>query len=148
MAKHIGETIMPKIHGTNILGILAAAVGFFIIGFLWYGAIFMVQWRTLQGLPLDADPEVMTMVWGFLITLVQVIGINYILHQSGAKVLATCAKIAGIVGLLLGVPFAAYAMVYTGAPLELFMIDASHLLVGYVVAGAILSFFRGKDAVG
>ena len=139
---------MPKIHGTSLLGILAASIGFFFIGFLWYGFIFMEKWMTLQGLPMDGEQQMMPMVWGFLITVVQVIGINYILHQSGAKVLSTCAKIAGIIGLLLAVPFAAYATVYAGAPLELFMIDASHLLVGYVVAGVILSFFRGKDAVG
>ncbi len=138
---------MPKIHGTNILGILAAAIGFYVVGFLWYGVIFMEKWMTLQGLPMDGEMQVMPMVWGFIITVVQVIGINYILHQSGAKVLSTCAKIAAIIGLLLAVPFASYASIYAGAPLELFMIDASHLLVGYIVAGVILSFFRGKDAI-
>ena len=139
---------MPKIHGTSLLGILAASIGFFFIGFLWYGVIFMEKWMTLQGLPMDGEQQMMPMIWGFLITVVQVIGINYILHQSGAKVLSTCARIAGTVGLLLAVPFASYATIYAGAPLELFMIDASHLLVGYTLSGIILSFFRGKDAIG
>lgn len=139
---------MPKVHGTNLLGILAASIGFFFIGFLWYGVIFMEKWMTLQGLPMDGEQQMMPYVWGFLITVVQVVGINYVLHQSGAKVLSTCAKIALILAILLAVPFVAYATIYAGAPIELLMIDASHMVVGYVVAGVILSFFRGKDAVG
>ena len=139
---------MPNINGTSVLGILLASIGFYFIGFLWYGFIFMEKWMTLQGLPMDGEMQVMPMIWGFVITVIQVIGINYVLHQSGAKVLSTCAKIAAILGFLLAVPFASYASIYAGAPLELFMIDASHLLVGYVVAGVILSAFRGKDAIG
>lgn len=107
----------------------------------------MEKWMTLQGLPMDGDMKVMPMVWGFIITVIQVIGINYVLHQSSASQLSTCAKIAAILGLLLAVPFTAYASIYAGAPLELFMIDASHMLVGFVVAAIILSFFRGKDAL-
>lgn len=138
---------MPKLHGTSLLGILTASVGFYFIGFLWYGFMFMEKWMKLQGLPMDGDMQIMPMVWGFIITILQVIGINYVLKQSGATTLSTCAKIAAILGLYLAVPFAAYASIYAKAPLELFMIDASHLFTGFLVAGITLSLFRGKDSI-
>lgn len=138
---------MPKLQGTSLLGLLAASVGFYFVGFLWYGFIFMEKWMALQGMPMDGEMQVMPMVWGFIITVIQVIGINYVLHHSGASQLSTCAKIAAILGLLFAVPFTAYASIYAKAPLELFMIDASHMFVGFVTAGIILSFFRGKDAL-
>ena len=80
---------MPKIHGTSIVGILAASIGFYFVGFLWYGFIFMEKWMTLQALPMDGEQQMMPMIWGFLITVVQVIGINcgarldaYLVHHE------------------------------------------------------------------
>ena len=42
----------------------------------------------------------------------------------------------------------AYASVYEGRSINGFYIDLGHIFVGYCLAGAVLSFFRGKDAVG
>ena len=138
---------MPKINGTSVLGILAATIGFYMVGFLFYGVIFMEKWMTLAGVPMDGEVNPMTYVWGLLITLLQVLGLNYILQHAGAKTLATCAKISLIVAVLIPVVVVSYAMIYAGAPSELFLIDAAHMLLGYVLAGIILSFFRGKGAL-
>ncbi len=138
---------MPKIFGTNLLGILAATIVFYTVGWLWYGMLFMEQWAALTGTETGGDMEMTTIIGGLLITLLQVLGISYILQHAGASTLATCVKICAIIALLLALPLLAYAMIYENGPRALFHIDASHIFVGYILVGAVLSFFRGKDAI-
>ena len=139
---------MPKIFGTSLLGILAATVAFFAVGWLWYGALFMEKWATLTGVPMDGEMQMGPMLGGLLITLVQVVGLSFILQHAGASVLKTCVKICAIVAVLIALPIIYYGQNYEGRALDLFWIDASHMLVGYIVVGLVLSFFRGKDAIG
>ncbi|HHL42481.1 MAG TPA: DUF1761 domain-containing protein, partial [Hellea balneolensis] len=78
-----GEANMPKIFGTSLIGILAASVVFFMLGWLWYGIIFQEMWMGLAGIT-ETEPNPMTMVWGFVITVVQVLGIAFVLNHAGA----------------------------------------------------------------
>ena len=138
---------MPKIFGTNLLGILAATIAFYLLGWLWYGALFMERWAELTGTPTGGDMDPVVMIKGFIITLVQVLGLSYILQHAGASTLQTCVKICAIIAVLIALPLIAYNVVYEGRHKELFLIDASHILLGYVIVGAVISFFRGKDAI-
>lgn len=138
---------MPKIFGTNLLGIVVATIVFFMLGWLWFGALFMEKWGELTGVPMEGDMNPMVMVKGLIITLAQVLGLSYILQHAGASTLNTCLKICGVVALLIALPLIAYNVIYEGRHKQLFLIDASHILVGYLLVGAVLSFFRGKDAI-
>lgn len=145
---------MPKIFGTSLLGILAATIVFYMVGFAWYGFIFADAWMAAAGLTeaaAAANAEKLgakMYVGGILITLMQVLGLAYVLNQSGASVLLTCAKICAIVAVLIGLPLMAYGVLYEGSSKSLLHIDIGHILIGYVLVGIVLSFFRGKDVVG
>lgn len=139
---------MPKIFGTNLLGILVAAIAFFLLGWVWYGMLFMEPWMAIHGLSADSGSGASSMIGGFVISLLQVLGLSFILQHAGATTTPTCIKICAIVGLLLAVPMTAYAVNYVGKPVNLLLIDGSYSLVGFALIGAVLSFFRGKDAVG
>jgi len=145
---------MPKIFGTNLLGILAATVLFFLLGWLWYGVIFEDMWLALMGVSkeaaaaAEAEAGPMMLVWGFLITLLQVLGLAYILHHASASLLVTCVKIGAIVAVLLALPLIAYNTLYGDAPTALLGLNFVHILIGYIISCAVLSFFRGKDAIG
>lgn len=89
----------------------------------------------------------MMYIYGLLITLVQVLGINYVLNQAGASVLATCAKIGALLAILISVPIMLYRPLYEGGGMGSIGIDIPHILIGYVLAGVVLSFFRGQDAI-
>ena len=142
---------MPKIFGTNILGILAASIALYLIGFAWYSALFGQQWQALTGITEEmghANMEKlgpMFFVYGLLITLGQVLGLAYILQHASAARLVTCVKICVIIAALIALPIIAYDSLYGFVPLKLLYIDIGHLLVGYSIVGMILSFFRGKD---
>jgi len=138
---------MPKVFGTSLLGILLATIAFFAVGWLWYGVLFMEQWAALTNTPVDGDMKIAPMIWGLVITLLQVLGLSYILHHANASKLLTCLKICAIIAVFIALPVLAYDMNYQGSPKALFHIDASHLFIGYLVAGAVLSLFRGKDAI-
>lgn len=144
---------MPKIFGTNLLGILAATVAFYIVGMLIYGILFSEQWMHLNDVTVEAAKArgesmgIMMYVWGFLITLMQVLGISYVLHQSSASRPLTCAKIAAILAVLIALPIMLYGWLYLGKNLHAIGFDLMHILIGNVVVGVVMSFFRGKDAI-
>ena len=143
-----------NLHGTRLLGILAAAVAFYFLGFLIYGILFSEQWMALNdmteadALARNAELGPMMYIWGILITIAQVLGLNYILNQAGASTLGTCAKIGAKIAVLIALPLMAYAWLYEGRAAGALGLDFGHILVGYVLACIVLSFFRGKDAVG
>lgn len=131
---------MPKL---NPVGIAVASITFFIVGFLWYGVIFMDAWMAGHGLTQDDAGSSVWMLGGFVITVMQVIGLALVLKWKGVAGLADAATTAALLWALLALPFVLYAYIYLPAHNPtLLMVDASHLLVGWVVAAAILSRFK------
>jgi len=143
---------MPKIFGTNLIGIFLAAAAFWIFGSIWFGPLFSETWMAVQGMTqemAEANMEAMgpmMFVWGFLISLLATTGLSYILHQSEASLLGTCAKIGAIVATLIVLPIQAYAVLYEGYPLKGLALDFGYIFFGFIICGMVLSFFRGKDA--
>ena len=145
---------MPKIFGTNLLGILAAAVVFYLFEFVWYGMLFTEMWLAFTGiseaeaLAQSESLGAMMYVGGFAITLLQTLGLAYILHHASASVLMTCVKICAIIAVLISLPMMMYGHIYEGDSHQAVVLNFVHTLIGYIIVGAILSFFRGKDAIG
>ena len=137
---------MPKLFGLNSVAILAASVAFFIVGFLWYGLLFADAWMAASGITkemAEADQNPRWMIGGFVITVMQVIGIGLVLKWKGATSLNAAAMTALLLWFVFALPFCLYAYFYSVAHSStLLMIDASHLLVGWVVSAIVLSFFK------
>ncbi len=137
---------MPKLFGLNSVAILAASVAFFIVGFLWYGLLFADAWMAASGITkeaAEADQNPSWMIGGFIITVMQVIGIALVMKWKGAASLGDAVKTALLLWLLFALPFTLYAYFYSLAHSStLLMIDASHLLVGWVVSAVVLSLFK------
>ncbi|MEQ8176881.1 MAG: DUF1761 domain-containing protein [Amphiplicatus sp.] len=137
---------MPKLFGLNSVAVLAASVAFFIVGFLWYGLLFADAWMAASGITkemAEADQNPSWMIGGFVITIMQVIGIGLVLKWKGATSLNAAAMTALLLWFVFALPFCLYAYFYSVAhSTTLLMIDASHLLVGWVVSAIVLSFFK------
>ena len=144
---------MPKIFGTSLVGILLATLVFYLLGALWYGLVFSDMWMAANGITEAAAKahadKMGVMVWigGILITLLQVLGLAYILNHAGASLLGTCVKICAVIAVLMALPLLMYAHIYAGASHQAVALDFAHILIGYALVGAVLSFFRGKDAI-
>jgi hypothetical protein len=134
-----------RIHGFNVLGVLAASVAFYFVGYLWYGLLFSEAWMAAEGVT-AADVEGESPIWmagGFLITVMQAIGIAIVLKWRGASGVGKAAATASVLWLFFALPFSHYAYLYLPAHnATLLMIDASHLLVGWVVAAVVLALFK------
>ncbi len=144
---------MPKIFNTSWLAVILATVAFFMIGFLWYGFLFEAAWLEAAKIT-SAEAEAMmtekgpiAMVFALLVTLGQAIGVLMVLHLAGAKRLTTCLNTAFWLCVTIVGPILAYANIYGDLSLTGFLIDFSHLTLGYLVMAAIYSIFRSKEAV-
>ena len=139
---------MKKYFGTSLTGLLLATLAFYILGAVWYGALFAEQWMMLSGLTeetANANMEklgAMMWIWGILITILQVVGIATILNWAKASGLISCVKVASVPAVLFALPVIAYGTLYGAMPIEMLMIDFFHMLTGYILVGGILSFFR------
>ncbi|HNS86515.1 MAG TPA: DUF1761 domain-containing protein [Parvularculaceae bacterium] len=131
---------MPKL---NPAGIAIATVAFFLLGYLWYGFLFAEAWMAAEGLTEEDAGDPVWMVPGLVITAMQVIGLAIVLKWKGAEGMSDAVKTAVILWAFFALPFSAYAYIYTPAHnLTLLMIDAGHLLVGWVAAAAILARYK------
>ncbi len=145
---------MPKLFGTNILGILLGALAMWLFGSLWYGGIMNEAWLEVNNMTkemaeakLQETGMAKSLIGGFLLSLLSTIGLSYVLQQSGASLLATCAKICAIIAALVVLPIMGYSVLHEGYPVKGLMIDFTYVFIGFILAGAVMSFFRGKDAI-
>jgi hypothetical protein len=136
---------MPKMFGLSPLAVLAGSIAFYFVGFLWYGMLFSEAWMAAEGVtPEQAEGgSPIWMAGGFLITILQVIGLGLAIKWRGATSLMGAVGTALILWFLLALPFTLYAYLYLPAHNStLLMIDASHLFVGWIAAGAVLALLK------
>lgn len=138
---------MPKILGLNLLGVLVASVAFFIVGYIWYELLFKEAWMAAMGVT-EADMEAggnqaIWMIGGFVITVMQVIGIGLVMKWRGVADLAGAVVTAALLWFFIALPFVHYSYLYSVAHSQtLLVVDATHLLAGWVVSAVALSLIK------
>src|SRR4051794_6770238 len=129
----------------NWFAVIVAGIVMFAIGAVWYTALFGERWRKLMGVPEGAQAEgfVQAMVVGFIANLVEA----YILAVFIGYVIARSDLVTGaLVGVWAWIGFVATIMVpsvfYERKPVMLVVINGAYQLVGLIVMGAILGWWR------
>lgn len=134
---------MPKVFGLNLLALAVASVVFYLIGFVWYGLVFGDAWMAAHGIAAQAGgEEPIWMVGGFIVTVMQVIGLGLVLKWKGVAALDKAVIAAVILWLVFALPLTMFAYIYLAHDSTLLMIDAGHLLVGWAASAAILSLMK------
>ncbi|WP_417484269.1 DUF1761 domain-containing protein [Maricaulis salignorans] len=139
---------MPRIFGLNIIAVLASAIALYFVGFLFYGLFFTDLWVGLHDFTeaqMIAANENMAfgMLHGFLISLVTAIFIGLVLKRFGSDGMMPAIKGAVLLWAGFAVTTLAYDVVYAMQPVMLFLLDASHLLVGFVVVAIVQTALDG-----
>lgn len=133
---------MPKL---NPIAIALASIAFFAIGAVWYAVLFADAWMAAMGIEKAAE-DANGAAWmgvGAVITVMQVLGLAIVFKWKGVAGLADGAKTAALLWALFALPFTLYGYIYSpGHNATLLAIDAGHLFVGWVTAGAILGLFK------
>jgi len=136
---------MPKVFGLNSVAIVAASVAFFFLGFIWYGVLFSDIWMAAAGVT-EADGQGQSPLWmlaGFGICVLQVIGLGLVLKWRGITDMGGAVKTAIIMWACFALAIVLYAYVYIPTHNgSILMVDASHLLVGWVVSAVILILIK------
>jgi hypothetical protein len=136
---------MPSIFGVKLLPAIAAAIAFFFVGFVWYGLLFAEAWMAAEGVTAEeaeADSP-LWMIGGFAITIMQTIGLGLAMKWRNVTTLGGAIGTALILWLVFALPFTLYDYFYTPEHDQtLLAIDASHLLIGWGVAAAVLALLK------
>jgi hypothetical protein len=131
--------------GINWLAVIVAAVAIYAIGFVIYGIVVPDEWwMSASGITqqeIDALGS-SRMPFGIVMPLMTA-GFLALLFKLGRVAdAATGAKWAVIVALASAIPTLLYGWVYGVGPFEVTLVDSGHLLLGHVVAGAIVGGWR------
>lgn len=126
----------------NWLGVIAATVVAFFIGFLWYGLIFEATWLELTGQTKSEDMSMLPMAWGLLQTFVTMLGLGWFIGRDSSVMEGL--KTGLVAAICFALMTSAYNFIYETSPTGLLPIDWSHLLVVYAVGGAIIGGLRMK----
>ena len=135
-------------HTTNHFAVVVAAVVFFAVGAVWYN-VFSHPWldgigKTVEQLAKDGGGTPMAFATGFLAILVMCYTLAWIVQRgmaptagSGALTGATVAF--GIVGAALALNYG-----FEARGVTLWLINAGYVLIGLVLAGAIIGGWKRK----
>lgn len=131
---------------TNHVAVIVAAVVFFALGALWYN-VFSAQWlagigKTMDQIAKENGGSPLPYVIGFVAVLVMCYTLAWIVHKgmeptagNGALTGATVAF--GLIGATLALNYG-----FEARGVTLWLINAGYVLVGLVIAGAIIGAWR------
>jgi uncharacterized protein DUF1761 len=131
--------------GINWLAVAAAAVAIYAIGFVIYGLLIPAEtWMAWEG---DTQAEMAAvgdsrMPFGVVMPLMTAIFMAVIFKWAQVAGASSGAKWGAVIALASAIPAEMYAWVYGIGPIEVTLVDAGHLLLGHVAAGAVLGAWK------
>ena len=131
--------------GINWLAVIVAAIAIYAIGFVIYGLLVPPEWwMKAEGITQEQIEALGAARMPFSVVMPLMIAIFLAVLFKLGKVpdAATGAKWAAVVALASAIPTVLYGWVYGVGPFDATLIDAGHLLLGHVTAGAILGAWR------
>ena len=131
--------------GINWLAVIAAAVAFYLLGFLIYGVLIgEEQLMAMMGTDPAASKEAeqARMPFGVLMPLATAAFMALIFKWGQVANAVTGARWGAVIALASAVPGLWYGWVYGDYPAGMAVIDTAHLLLGHMAVGAILGGWR------
>jgi hypothetical protein len=126
--------------GDNWLAIIAAAVAFYAIGFVIYGAVFSKLWMQLSGYTKEQlQPHMWKMALSPIMPILAAIGLAILLKMAGVDNLATGLVVTFQIWFFIVLSTRLYSFVYSPEKPGLLVMDAIHLFLGFMAAGAVIS---------
>jgi Protein of unknown function (DUF1761) len=140
---------------TNWLSIVLSAVAAMVIGFIWYGFIFMNQWMAGNGITASEDGTKMfkdgaemdmsmtPMLVNTIFMVVYALIINWLIQKTNA----TGWQDGMMIGLAIGVTHTLNVIagnLFAANPASLSMVDGSYSLVLFTVMGAVIGAMQKR----
>jgi hypothetical protein len=132
---------------TNYPAILVAAIVYWLLGAVWYGALFSKPWMTLENISAE-QAKSMSPVLPYILTFILNLVIAFFLAQLCTWRSASTAARGASLGVLLWIgfvgPITYTTSMYEMRPFNLFLINEGYSLVGLLLMGAILGAWTKK----
>jgi hypothetical protein len=128
--------------GVNWIAVVIAVVLFEGLGMLWYGPLFGKAWLEAMGRTPDMSNQNLLMAIGAVNTLVCVVGLAWLIDRLGAASLGAALTTALAAWFFFSLTTQSLEYLYMGLSLRLLEINASYLLVSYLVSGAVIHFVK------
>lgn len=132
-------------HALNNLAILVSAIILWVLGAIWYTAIFNKPWMELVGVkrePGKRDGMLLGMTASFICDLVLSLILAMVITWSNV----IDFKFGAIVGVLMWMAFIAATNlpqgIYEKRPFKLFAINSGYWLLGLTIVGGLLGSWR------
>lgn len=128
----------------NHLVVFVSAIAFFLLGFVWYDALFGRLWMSLTGHVAASAGNMTTMlvgsfILGWALAYVTAIALADTSNPSPARhgIEFGVFMGLGVFGTMLGVQY-----IYEGRNFELWEINVGYVVVGMAIMGAIIGAWR------
>jgi hypothetical protein len=128
--------------GVNWIAVIIAVVLLEGLGMLWYGPLFGKAWLAAMGHTPDMTNQNMLMAIGVVNTLVSVTGLAWLINRLGAATLGAAVMTSVAAWFFFSLTTQSLEYLYMGMSLRLLEINASYLLVSFVIAGATLNLVK------
>jgi biotin transporter BioY len=126
----------------NWLAIICAAVAYWILGWLWYSALFgkiRVAGSEQHGVKLEKGGMAPKMIGTFIANLVAAMIMMRLIARTGIMDLAHGLKLGAGVGVGFSATAITIQYLWESKPFKVWLIDASYHFLGCILLGAILS---------
>jgi hypothetical protein len=134
---------------TNYAAVFVSALAYWILGAVWYGALFNKPWMALENISME-QAKTMNPVLPYIITFVLNLVIAFVLAQICIWRSANTAARGAALGILLWIGFVGpvtyTTYMYEMRPMSLFAINEFYPLAGFCLMGAILGAWTKKSA--
>jgi hypothetical protein len=141
---HLGDAMK-----TNYPAVFVSALAYWILGAVWYGALFSKPWMALEHMT-EEQARSLNPVLPYIVTFVLNLLIAFVLAQICIWRKADSAGRGAAVGVLVWIgflgPVTYTTYMYELRPKELFAINEFYPLAGLCLMGAILGAWKKKAA--
>jgi hypothetical protein len=133
----------------NYVAVFVAALAYWLLGAVWYGALFHNAWMELEHVTLEQASAAGTPIAPYIISFVLNLVIGFVLAQLCAWRNANTAARGAALGILIWIgflgPVTYTTYMYEMRPKQLFAINEFYVLVGMCLMGAILGAWPKKQ---
>ncbi len=141
--------MLEKIHDFNWLAVLAAGVAMFLIGGIWYGAVFAKLWQRLHGYTDEqvkamqkARPPQIFFGTMLLAYILGAIAMEFLVVNLDLKSAFNGAVLGAFLWLFATTAIGLTDHITRTRPFAAYVLDSSYQLVAFIVAGVTLSAWR------
>jgi len=129
----------------NHLAVFAAAIAYFVLGWIWYSVLFLSQWTALVGRSMSASPSVLveSFVLGLVLSYAAAIALS---RRPEDLTVSQGVSFALFMGIAIYGSQTLNNALYESRPIALWLIDTGYVLVGFALIGAIVGGWKRKAA--